>query len=322
MYLVYTLLPWMNSCIPIPEEPSDCPIAATKENMFGLATKSDQAEVLVFIWNDRIWEMGIHSTQAMSLFSIAYPNCCPLDFMRSFLLCCWRRQVSHSLLRYLREEHGPDWHLNPAATRDRDVRMSCISHATKADWWEWWGGSTLLFWRWPPEVRAMAQDGHAIWVKGSLPAYHRPQCPKLDPVLQAQVLKKLENVWDKGYITKMTAQSLTSFFVVPKGPEDIRIVYDTTKSGLNSALWVPSFSLPTVENLTNLLGPSLWMGDLDMGEMFLKFPLDTTIQLYCGIDLCPYFDPENVRRSTWWEGWGRCMMGLGPSPYVCTKSIL
>ncbi len=69
--------------------------------------------------------------------------------------------------------------------------------------------------------------------------------------------------------------SLTSFFAVPKGMEDIRLVYDASRSGLNKALWAPSFPLPSVDTLTDMLEPSSWMADLDMGEQFLNFPLET-----------------------------------------------
>jgi hypothetical protein len=63
-----------------------------------------------------------------------------------------------------------------------------------------------------------------------------------------------------------------NYFAVPKGLEDICMVYDASKSGLNKALWVPSFPLPTAETLSDLLEEDSWMADVDMGEMFLNFP--------------------------------------------------
>jgi hypothetical protein len=41
--------------------------------------------------------------------------------------------------------------------------------------------------------------------------------------------------------------SLTSFFAVSKGTEDIRMVYGGTKSGLHENIWVPRFLLPTID---------------------------------------------------------------------------
>jgi hypothetical protein len=63
------------------------------------------------------------------------------------------------------------------------------------------------------------------------------------------------------------------------------MVYDASQSGLNKALWVPSFTLPSVEALTRVMDTESWMGDLDLGDMFLNFPLDIAIRSYCGIDL-------------------------------------
>jgi hypothetical protein len=57
---------------------------------------------------------------------------------------------------------------------------------------------------------------------------------------------KLSKVRDRRYITPGFVKSLTTFFSVPKGEDDIRMVYDASVSGLNNAIWVPRFLLPTV----------------------------------------------------------------------------
>jgi len=98
------------------------------------------------------------------------------------------------------------------------------------------------------------------------------------------------------------------------------MVYDSTKSGLNAAIWVPSFSLPTVDTLTNMLGPTSWMADLDMGEQFLNFPLDPKLQPYCGIDVRPYLGAPGDAQTLWLR-WRRCMMGLMSSPYITNKGM-
>jgi hypothetical protein len=90
-------------------------------------------------------------------------------------------------------------------------------------------------------------------------------------------------VWGEHYITPQTVRSLTSYFEVPKGTNNIQLVYDAMKSGLNKALWVPSYSLPSAGTQTDLLEPGTWMSDLDLGGMFLNFPLDLALQLYCGV---------------------------------------
>ncbi|MFN9978756.1 MAG: hypothetical protein ACK53Y_02520, partial [bacterium] len=61
-----------------------------------------------------------------------------------------------------------------------------------------------------------------------------------------------------------------------------------------------------------------WMGDLDMGEQFLNFPLHPDLQKFCGIDLRPFAPPG--RKFTLWMRWTRCMMGLHLSPYFTGQS--
>jgi hypothetical protein len=67
------------------------------------------------------------------------------------------------------------------------------------------------------------------------------------------VREKVQAVLDKGYIVKCCPTSLRSLmfmFDVPKGDNDVRMVYDGSKSGLNEALWAPWFALPTVDAMT------------------------------------------------------------------------
>jgi hypothetical protein len=96
------------------------------------------------------------------------------------------------------------------------------------------------------------------------------------------------------------------------------MVYDSTKSGLNAAIWAPTFSLPSVESLADILELSSWMSDLDMGEQFLNFPLDPNLQPYCGIDIRPYLGKPQGR-PTHGLSWTHCMMGLKSSPYIAIK---
>ena len=109
---------------------------------------------------------------------------------------------------------------------------------------------------------------------------------------------KLSNIRLKGYLEKGSVLSLTSYFAVPKGPDDIRMVYDGTKSGLNEALWVPSFGLPTIDTLLQSVEESTWMSDVDIGEMFLNFMIHPDIRPYCGVDLTPYFGEKGRHRDS------------------------
>jgi hypothetical protein len=96
---------------------------------------------------------------------------------------------------------------------------------------------------------------------------------------------------------------------------DVQIVYDASQSGLNKCLWAPLFYLPSVEAHIRTTVDSSWMGDLDLGEMFLNFLLSVTLSPFCGIDLSPYLP---VART--WERWVRSLMGLKVSPYLAIKA--
>ena len=116
--------------------------------------------------------------------------------------------------------------------------------------------------------------------------------------------------------------SLTSFFAVPKGDDEIRMVYDGTKSGLNDAMFVPWFPLPTVEQLLRVVERDSFMGDIDVGEMFLNCVMRKSLRIYCGVDVTPYF-PElrTDEKGTVWLRWSRCGMGFKNSPYVATQGM-
>jgi hypothetical protein len=67
------------------------------------------------------------------------------------------------------------------------------------------------------------------------------------------------------------------------------------------------------------------MSDIDLGEMFLNFPLDAKLRPYAGIDLSAF--PVQGRQDTQerpgvcWERWERCLMGFKPSPYNATRAF-
>jgi len=190
-----------------------------------------------------------------------------------------------------------------------------------ANWWEWLAGSRLFFWRWPKEHQKTARDGYRPYVMGALPDFKRPQPFERDAKVREKVASKLQGIRDKKYIDKGEVQSLTSYFCVPKGESDIRMVYDATRSGLNQSLWAPNFGMPNVDTLVRGIMEYSWMGDLDIGEMFLNFCVHPDLRPFCGVDLKPYF-PGESENNTVWERWVRCMMGMKFSPYVCIKGLL
>jgi hypothetical protein len=144
-----------------------------------------------------------------------------------------------------------------------------------------------------------------------------------------KVVDKLLNAREKGYISMGVVKSLIFFFDVPKGLDDIRMIYDGTKSGLNAGLWAPWFPLPTVDSLLRSVEPGTYMSDNDVGGMFLNCILHSLVQERCGVDLTKFF-PEEVdgddnihkEKKVRWERWTRCAMGLRTSPYQAVQGML
>ena len=203
---------------------------------------------------------------------------------------------------------------------DIEAGIDCISRATYCTPWTWPQGSRLFFWRWG-EFRDVARDGARTFVKSELPTYSKRQkAPKKKHNLKL-VQEKLKDVRAKGYISKGEVISVTSLFDVPKGNDDIRLVYDATKSGLNEACWAPWFALQTCESHLRSVDPGTYMGDADLGEMFLNFPLDKHIRKYAGVDLTELFPDEFEGEGDFWERWERMLMGFRPSPYCTTREM-
>jgi hypothetical protein len=108
--------------------------------------------------------------------------------------------------------------------------------------------------------------------------------------------EKLKAVWDRRYITPGFVKSLTSFFSVPKGDDDVRMVYNGSKSGLNDLIWVPRFILlPTMEiHLRGVEEETCMVADNDVGECFLNFILHAELRELAGVDLSKFFGDEGV----------------------------
>jgi len=274
-------------------------------------TKSDDAQAQTLLWDQRILASTLPNPSQSLAFALRF-GCSCLDAIRGWLLRVWRRKVLLSLLAYLREIRGRE------EERDRIVGRDALHKVAQATWWDWPGGSTPFFWRWPPYAVQIIRDGHPPWFRSTPPSCLKPQRKEKDATVHALMTAKLRGVQAKGYIGEGEVCSLTSYFSVPKGSDDLRMVYDATASGLNECLWVPNFWLPSAEGLVETMTKDSWMGDLDMGEQFLNFHLHQELQKFCGIDVRPLFHPN--RKATYWLRWTRCMMGLRPSPYFTGQS--
>ena len=199
--------------------------------------------------------------------------------------------------------------------KDLVVGTDALKRLAFASWWSWDIGSTLFYWRWPKRYQKSIRDGTKLFVKREqLPRYFKRQMWPSDPKQKEQMAAKIGKVRDRGYILPGKVNSLTGFFAVPKGTDDIRIVYDATACGLNHALWSPNFALPTIDSVLRGANQDTWFSDIDLGEMFLNYFLDEELRRFAGVDVREIGGEQ-------WERWERTLMGFRPSPFVCTQTF-
>jgi hypothetical protein len=107
-------------------------------------------------------------------------------------------------------------------------------------------------------------------------------------------------------------ESLIHFFYVPKGLDDIRMVYNGAGCGLNTGIWAAHFGLPTIRNVFRSLLPGYAQADIDIAECFLNFMLHDMLKEMSGVDVTS-LEEEEGRKV--WERWVRNWMGLRDSPF-------
>ena len=151
--------------------------------------------------------------------------------------------------------------------------LQAIAKADGSSIWDWNQGPFPYLQRWQPEIKKDLRDGTPLWFHEDLLPKNttkRQRIPK-DKGVFKMMIEKMVKVRDRGYLGKLLngpIKSLTHYFAVPKGDNDIRMVYDMTASGLNKALWDPKFWVPTVTNVIDCSKDGSWFGDVDAGGIF------------------------------------------------------
>ena len=86
--------------------------------------------------------------------------------------------------------------------------------------------------------------------------------------VKEKLKEKLFKSCNRDNIRGGLVKSFPNIFDVPKRSDNIWLVNDATKSGLNRAFWAPNFFLPAVNTLVRCIIASSWMSDVDMGDFF------------------------------------------------------
>jgi hypothetical protein len=204
------------------------------------------------------------------------------------------------------------------AGRDWEAGKDAVIRAQRASWWEWDDGSRCFHWRWPGWYMNTIRDGLEVHFPGEKPRFRWAQRDIRGEAAKAKVAKKLEKMRKRRYIVEGLVESLTSVFAVDK-VDDIRLVYNAAESGLNDAMVVPRFSLPTIHTHLRAVEEGTYMADLDVGEMFLNFILHSPTQPWAGVDLTHFINVKDGKSR--WERWCRSLMGCKSSPYQAVQGM-
>jgi hypothetical protein len=278
------------------------------------AVKSDDAAVPVFLWNEAICR-GLTGIEAGDN-GVAEA----LDVLRKdWLLVYWKKKVVLDLAEYLHSiKHKVS---TEEYEMSRLAGVKALKYSGRAGWWKWDGGSCLFFWRWPEEYPTEIRDGLAPRFRGTPPRCTEKQRVNPDPATRAKEKLKVKKVIDFGYLVHTaweTVKSLMHFFSVDKGGTDIRMVYTSTKNGLNKVTWIPWFAIPSSTTLERLVVPGSVQADNDFEDMFLNFTLHDELQAYTGVDVLGFFlDDDDGGDCLDYVTWDRPAMGPTGSPYTC-----
>ena len=274
---------------------------------YSVATKADNAKVDVSLW-DR--EVGI--ILGLGKITTALTKACAL--LRKRMFSWWRKNLTLECVQYLRKE---GW-----KKRDVEAARECVSRAGRSTFMEWADGSRLFFWRWPREFRDDARDGMKLWYNSPTQRWFGTSTPADSLEAELKMRDKEEKLISRRYLEQgkgVYVESVVPRFAVSKGSDDIRVVWDARKNGVNEHLWAPHFFLPGSQNLEHLLTNQSYQGDMDVGEMFLNFMLHFRDRKHFGVR---YFTvDEQGREKQELTRFCRLMFGSKSSPYAAVQMM-
>jgi hypothetical protein len=208
---------------------------------------------------------------------------------------------------------------------NREAVRDCVTRCANSTWWEWADGSRLLFWRWGAAWRTEARDGARGFHTGTpLPRLKFPSIRIAEPWIVTKDLEKLDKLLRRRYIVPGPYRTAVPRFPVPKGDDDIRVMWDLARNGLNEHMFTPSFFLPTMSTYLRRLPRDAYSGDFDIGEQFHNYLLHKSEQIYCGVEI-----PKTLEDKMRGEGlevasrmqWGRLVFGWQSSPYLALRML-
>ena len=125
--------------------------------------------------------------------------------------------------------------------------------------------------------------------------YRHPQPAPKTPQDIALISEKIGKLRAKRNLDTGSVKSLVPYFYVPKGPQDIQVVFNGTSCSLNKCLFALHFCLPTVATLLRSLDKGMYQADSNYQEMFYNVLLHRSPRLFAGVDI------THIRTNKPWE---------------------
>ena len=135
--------------------------------------------------------------------------------------------------------------------RDQTALVQLLRHLAQTDWFEYHAGSRVAHFRFPARYQKIARDGVPIYFEKPGPSTKGSQPRISNPGVREQTQEKIAKVLQRRYLCAPVSpvKSFIKYFGVPKGEDDVRMVYYATANDLNECVWSPSFWLPTINTL-------------------------------------------------------------------------
>ena len=96
---------------------------------------------------------------------------------------------------------------------------------------------------------------------------------------------------------------------------------------MKRVLWEPHVVLPIFQHNLQALPPGYPQCDMEIGEIFLNFPLHTELRSFAGVEITPvksrrYEEGWYQDRNRFWERMAKDFMGLTDYPYKYLKLLI
>ncbi len=239
----------------------DALLKIVEAKAYAEAVKSDDASVPVHLWNEGVRIQGVSGDRRDKALDTLWKLSHGWFVKHLFLDC----------LTYLRTAHGAAWvkarhtkngHLTEFGW-DHKAIAAILWHSVHTSWFEFNAGSRLIFFCFPKQYQKMARDGVRVFFEHPGPTMWEAQPDISNPKLQEMAKEKILKVVKHWYLRMAGTQvkSYIKYFTVPKGEDDIRLVYDAMANRLNKCVWVPTFWLPTIDSLVRGVDKDSWMTD-------------------------------------------------------------